>query len=145
HGPYADEWRIAQSDSLFDYEPGEDTSSFVRADFPSEPARVQDLPATEVEAATAECRTAGVADPTLLFDCILDVACAADAASKQALAADLRAEPAAVTSESPAGDLWLEGAIAMDVLPAQLSSAAPPTPNACEVPLVPVIRVFEER
>ncbi|WP_422769088.1 VWD domain-containing protein [Plantactinospora sp. WMMC1484] len=68
---YADSWRIAPDRSLFDYEPGQDTATFIDRRFPTKPITVADLP----NRSTAEllCRQAGVTDPRTLDDCVLDV------------------------------------------------------------------------
>ncbi|NUU20999.1 MAG: VWD domain-containing protein [Streptomycetaceae bacterium] len=71
HGPFADHWRIAQADSLFDYEPGQSTATFTDRSFPAAPPTV-----TPEQRAKAEqtCRAAGVTDPQLLASCVMDVA-----------------------------------------------------------------------
>ena len=141
HGALADSWRIAQADSLFDYAPGEDTDTFTRIDFPTSPARIEDLPPAEVSEADSICREEGVTDPSTLFDCILDIACTRD----RTLADEHSKQPAGSSIEPPSGDLVLQGAIAMSIVPATIQSEPERVPGVCEGPNVPVVNVFEER
>jgi hypothetical protein len=71
---YADSWRISQEESLFDYAPGETTETFTDRNFPRLLARASDLSAEDRAAAEQICREAGITDPVLLENCILDVA-----------------------------------------------------------------------
>ncbi len=141
HGVLADSWRIAQADSLFDYAPGEDTNTFTRFDFPTSPARIEDLPPADVAEADRICREEGVTDPSSLSDCILDIACTQD----RGLADEHSKQPAGSSIEPPNGDLVLQGAIAMGILPAVIRSEPERMPGVCEGPSVPVVSVFEER
>nr|WP_146218396.1 VWD domain-containing protein [Micromonospora acroterricola] len=72
HPGFADSWRVEGQRSLFDYEPGQTTDTFTDRRFPHRLLTVGDLP----NRATAElvCRRAGVTDPAVLADCVLDVA-----------------------------------------------------------------------
>ncbi|MEU8255576.1 VWD domain-containing protein [Micromonospora inaquosa] len=68
---FADSWRVEAQRSLFDYEPGQNTGTFTDRRFPDRLLTAGDLP----NRATAElvCRRAGVTDPQILADCVLDV------------------------------------------------------------------------
>lgn len=68
---FADSWRIAQQLSLFDYGPGESTATFTDRTKPSRPITASDLP--NHDTAALICHQAGVTDPQILNDCILDV------------------------------------------------------------------------
>jgi hypothetical protein len=72
---YADSWRISQEESLFYYEPGQDTGTFAIAGFPPTPATIEDLPEGARAEAEAACTAAGVTGSVALHDCILDVGC----------------------------------------------------------------------
>lgn len=74
YGFFAESWRIDQSESLFDYLPGETTESFTIRGFPSTPAYVTMLPPGERAAAEAACAAVGTANPALFEACVLDVA-----------------------------------------------------------------------
>ena len=71
---YADSWRVSQQESLFDYAPGETTETFTDRIFPRVRATVADLTEEVRARAEAICRAAGITDPILLDNCILDVA-----------------------------------------------------------------------
>ncbi|MCJ2542471.1 VWD domain-containing protein [Thermostichus vulcanus] len=74
---FGESWRITQSESLFDYEPGQDTSSFVG--MPTEFVTSESLDPDERDAAEAVCRSRGITDPALLEACTVDVAIAGEA------------------------------------------------------------------
>lgn len=71
-------YRITQSESLFTYAAGEDTSSFTVAGFPSGPVSVDQLPAQVQADAAQTCQKAGIKNPIALDNCILDVGCTSD-------------------------------------------------------------------
>jgi hypothetical protein len=77
---YADSWRISQAESLFEYEPGEDTSTYngTPADEDFTP---DDLDPAVAAAAEASCMAAGVTEEPTLSDCIIDVAVLEDEAA----------------------------------------------------------------
>jgi len=69
---FADSWRISQAESLFDYELGEDTSTYNGV--PADPDfTVADLDPVEAAAAEADCIAAGIVDDPGLSECIIDV------------------------------------------------------------------------
>jgi hypothetical protein len=74
HRTFGDSWRISQAESLFDYASGENTEKFTDRSFPERERTVNDLTENQREQGRAACRLAGVTDPALLDQCILDVA-----------------------------------------------------------------------
>ena len=95
---YADSWRIGQQGSLFDYAPGETTETFTDRDFPRVRATAADFPTDVRSSAEKICREAGITDPVLLENCILDVALTGDVRFAQ-IPSDL-AKPQEVASIS---------------------------------------------
>lgn len=84
YSSYADSWRISAAESLFHYEPGEDTTTFNGV--PMDPDfTLDDL--DPVVRATAEgvCVAAGVTEEPLFSDCVLDVAILGGGADGDAL------------------------------------------------------------
>jgi hypothetical protein len=73
YGEFGDSWRISQAESLFTYEPGKDTSTYTRPDFPSALITASDLPPMARGVAEAVCHQAGVTAADFLADCTLDV------------------------------------------------------------------------
>lgn len=71
---YADSWRISQQESLFDYASGETTETFTDRNFPRVRADTSDLPPDALTGPEQACRNAGITDPVILNNCILDVA-----------------------------------------------------------------------
>ncbi|MFE9914185.1 VWD domain-containing protein [Micromonospora sp. NPDC005553] len=96
---FADSWRVEAQRSLFDYEPGQNTGTFTDRRFPDRLLTVGDLP----DRATAElvCRRAGVTDPQIFADCVLDVGLTGQVAFAEDAARAQRDVPAA-------GDVELE-------------------------------------
>lgn len=81
---YADSWRISQVESLFDYEPGEDTSTY--NDVPPDPElTLDDIDPVDRAAAEATCIAAGIDEDPLFSECALDVAILGGAATGGAL------------------------------------------------------------
>lgn len=70
---FADSWRVSGESSLFDYAQGESTATFTKRGFPSEPARIFDLPLSTRRQAEKICRHAGITNQVVLDNCILDV------------------------------------------------------------------------
>ncbi len=73
YGEYADSWRISQQESLFNYDPGEDTSTFTK-DFPSQIFTVDDLGPVERMNAEDEVRNAGITEGPVFDAAVLDFA-----------------------------------------------------------------------
>ena len=67
-------WQITQTESLFDYEGGASVATYAMPDFPERPLTVNDLDPDVYAAARAQCEAAGITNPVLLDDCILDIA-----------------------------------------------------------------------
>ena len=63
----AEKWRVTQAASLFDYQSGQSSQTFVDPTFPDPGQTVPDR-----EAADKACREEGITDPQLLHDCIVD-------------------------------------------------------------------------
>ena len=79
YAQFGDSWRIAQDESLFDYWPGESTTTFTRPDIPSAPVTAATLSASARADALTVCRAVGVQAGQLLDDCLLDVGMTGDA------------------------------------------------------------------
>ena len=80
YDPFGASWRIAQTESLFDYAPGESTATFTRLDIPSGPATIETLDQATRDRAEVLCRAVGVHTEPTLTDCILDVGSTGDSA-----------------------------------------------------------------
>ncbi|WP_414521362.1 SGNH/GDSL hydrolase family protein [Umezakia ovalisporum] len=74
YGDYDDSWRITQADSLFDYNPGEDTNTFTDLSFPGNVITIDTLTPEQRAAAEEIARNAGITDPEVLNRAILDIA-----------------------------------------------------------------------
>jgi hypothetical protein len=68
---FSDSWRIRQSESLFVYDTGKNTEFYTDRTFPRKPLS---FTAAQRAAARSVCEAAGVTDPILLENCIIDVA-----------------------------------------------------------------------
>ena len=74
YGPFSNSWRIKQSESLFEYGPGQSTETFTNLSFPYAIVSTSTLPSSERETASSVCHASGVVHEPFLDDCILDVA-----------------------------------------------------------------------
>ena len=110
YDPFGTSWRITQSESLFDYGPGQSTATFTKPEIPTGPATIDALDASTRSHAEALCRAMGVTLEPTLTNCILDVGItgdpsyAASAAAVQvstATAAALPPDPSAGSSSGP--------------------------------------------
>ena len=99
---FAESWRIAGADSLFDYGAGESTETFTDRTFPSSHVSFADL--TDEQRAVSEtvCRLAGIEKTTVLEWCIFDYAMT----GSMEFVADLRHAGASLSP--PAGE-WRHG------------------------------------
>ena len=70
---FGDSWRITQAQSLFDYAVGETTETFSDRNFPYAPDPTAEATEAQRKEAEAACRAAGVLDPAILRECILDI------------------------------------------------------------------------
>lgn len=71
---FGDSWRISDSESLFNYEAGNSTETYQLLDFPKRPITTNDLDENIYSNAMSKCLSAGITDPVLLNNCILDLA-----------------------------------------------------------------------
>jgi hypothetical protein len=78
YNDFGDSWRIIQSESLFDYEPGEDTGTFTNLKFPYALNRPSELNAGQFEVARAVCLQAKVSTPRFLEACTEDIVASGD-------------------------------------------------------------------
>ncbi|MEL6380982.1 MAG: VWD domain-containing protein [Cyanobacteria bacterium J06626_18] len=70
---FGDSWRITQTESLFDYGPGQSTETFTDRSFPREFVTLNAVAPARIEAALDTCQNAGV-EEALLDGCVFDVA-----------------------------------------------------------------------
>ena len=73
YSQFGDSWRVSQSESLFDYRPGESTATFTNLAVPYHAVSADTLSASVRASAERVCRALGVLTAPLLDDCILDV------------------------------------------------------------------------
>jgi len=83
---FGNSWRITQTVALFDYGPGEDTTTYTDLTFPQKPISIADLDEATRRAAEAKCRQAGVTMQPHLDNCILDIGLTGEAAFAQGAA-----------------------------------------------------------
>ena len=115
NGSLAEAWRVSQATSLFDYEPGQSTATFIDPTFPAKNLDVAGL--ANRETAEKTCREDGITDQRLLNDCILDLAATGEFifGSRYAYAQQVLAARAALNAPAGAAPklatLWLSGEI----------------------------------
>jgi hypothetical protein len=107
---YADSWRVTAETSLFPYADGESTETFTDRDYPAAPASVADLDEPARAQAEQVCRFAGVTDPWLLAECVLDVGVTGRPEFAVSTAATARTAPPA--GAPVVADAVAEGAVA---------------------------------
>ncbi|MGN6493706.1 MAG: VWD domain-containing protein [Agriterribacter sp.] len=73
---FANSWRITQNEALFYYEPGKNTDSYTKKDFPIAPPAIT---AQKMAWAEQACKNAGITTQPALCNCTLDVAVTDDA------------------------------------------------------------------
>jgi Calx-beta domain/Domain of unknown function (DUF4114)/von Willebrand factor type D domain len=73
YGQYADSWRITQETSLFDYQAGKDTTTYTDKTIPQNIVTAATLTPEQRAAATKIAQDAGITDPNVLEDAILDI------------------------------------------------------------------------
>jgi hypothetical protein len=125
---FANSWRIAQAESLFDYDPGTDTTTFTDLTFPHQVATTSTLAPAAYAAAQATCMSAGVKNLAIQDDCILDVAITGSSTFAQGASAIVApaSSAAAVVAATVAPDSGMvdrvgrgDNALAPDGLPDQ--------------------------
>jgi hypothetical protein len=79
YGSYADAWRVTDSTSLFDYLPGQSTSSFTDKSFPAYTISLRDIPPSVLNQVTALAEAAGISLQGLQESAILDFLATGDA------------------------------------------------------------------
>jgi hypothetical protein len=98
-------WRIRQAESLFDYQPGESTATFMKLAIPSAEATVASLSPSALAMAHSICAAAGVRTEPILNDCLIDVGMTGDpsyaAGSAAVAAAGLGGRASTSTQTSP--------------------------------------------
>ena len=105
HHEFADSWRITQTESLFDYDPGETTETFTHREIPTARTSLASIDQAARQAAESLCRAVGVTSEPTLSDCILDVGLTGDpsfagsAATVEAATADSPTKPPTETVE----------------------------------------------
>ncbi len=115
NGSLAEAWRVSQATSLFDYEPGQSTATFIDPTFPAKNLDVAGL--ANRETAEKTCREDGITDQRLLDDCILDLAATGEFifGSRYAHAQQVLAARAALNAPAGAAPklatLWVSGEI----------------------------------
>ncbi len=101
YGDYGKSWRITQATSLFDYALGQDTNSFTDITFPSNIITAATLSPEQRAAAQQIAQNAGITDPNLLEDAILDIALTGGAPEFIQGYADLQQQATANNLEEP--------------------------------------------
>ena len=78
YGQFADAWRVTDATTLFDYDPGSSTATYVDRTFPSETqeAALTNMPPDRQAAGESAC--ASITDPELKPECVFDVAASGD-------------------------------------------------------------------
>ncbi|WP_194921016.1 VWD domain-containing protein [Catenulispora rubra] len=100
---FGDSWRLSQSESMFEYGPGQSTATFTDRTFPDKPVTVADLPQPARDQAAAMCKAAGVTDSRLLDDCVVDVARTGQPSFAAGYAQDQRDLDSAAGAKAPTG------------------------------------------
>ena len=72
YGEYADSWRVNQAESLFDYNPGENTSTFTLQNYPRQKVKISDLNPADV-AKAEQLIGDRITDPTIRESTIIDL------------------------------------------------------------------------
>jgi hypothetical protein len=72
---YADSWRIAQNNSLFNYASGKNTATYTIKNFPEKEIEFTEQ---EIKEATSTCKNAGINTQPYLNNCVFDVAITGD-------------------------------------------------------------------
>ncbi|MCX7365444.1 MAG: hypothetical protein NTV97_26945 [Alphaproteobacteria bacterium] len=103
---FGNSWRIAQAQSLFDYAPGETVETFADRNFPYAPDPMANATEAQRKEAEAACRAAGVLDPAILRECILDIVATGKAELFAAAHASFAALRTLLMTEASARSGW---------------------------------------
>jgi len=86
YGVFADAWRVTDSTSLFDYDPGKSTATYTIKPFPIESKTLGDLSADQKSAGETAC--SGITDAGAHDDCVFDVSISGQTGFAQGYQAD---------------------------------------------------------
>ncbi len=100
---FGDSWRLAPSESLFDYGPRESTATFTKPDIPSSIVTAATLPTDQATSAKQVCQAVGVRAQPVLDDCVLDVAETGDPAFAASTAGVAAAGPSTGQTDVSSG------------------------------------------
>lgn len=103
---FGDSWRIAQAQSLLDYASGQTTETFTDRSFPYAPDPTAGASEAQRKEAEAACRAAGVLDPAILRECILDIIATGKAELFAAAHASFAALRSMMLAEADARSGW---------------------------------------
>lgn len=103
---YADSWRVEGEKSLFYYEPGTNTESFTKKDFPKEPIK---FTAEKLKWAEGICRQAGLGEEPFISQCTFDVAVTEDPAMAKSAAWEQQNKIAQSLPPLPLSKIALQG------------------------------------
>ncbi|WP_405804885.1 VWD domain-containing protein [Streptomyces sp. NBC_00210] len=134
HSTYADSWRVTQSQSLFDYKPGQTTGTFTDRTFPHETVVAADLP--NRAAAEAICRSTNVTAARSLEACIVDVGLTGEIAFAAAAAATQKQLAAGTATELSVSQPGGEAELAFDGMSGQrvfVDVLSSNLPDQCDV------------
>jgi len=141
YGAFGDSWRIDASESLFDYDAGNDTTSYTDPAFPSGTATAFDLPAPARDSARKACEKRQITDPAQLEDCILDVACLGDGAADSA-----RGLPAPAAGLPPLlPGAFVQGALGYRAIPSVIDTSPWPSAEGASCQAVASPRAFLQK
>jgi hypothetical protein len=102
YGQFADAWRVTDSTSLFDYDPGKSTATYTIKGFPAETADVTYLDLTPDQRSAGQSACASITDPVLNEDCVFDVAASGDAGFASSYEANLVLSESGIAAPTPA-------------------------------------------
>ena len=107
---FVDSWRVNQSESLFAYDQGEDTTTFSNVDFLEGYFTIDDLDPEARAAAEMDVRAAGIPEGTPEFDAaVIDIAETGDSSFIESALAVVNHEPLIPTIQGTPEDDFLEG------------------------------------
>jgi hypothetical protein len=122
YDPFGTSWRISETESLFDYRPGESTATFTKQDIPDGPATIDSLDAAARSRADTLCAAMGVITEPTLTDCILDVGITGDTSYASSSSA-VQVSTATAAADLPGGGQGLPSAVVKRVTGAIVTPA----------------------